>query len=157
MNQTPTRRASITKYLLLIALIAVALPVLYTSLPYGIDWGIHYRPAALAMLRGESPYEGHGYYNPPWTLLPFLPLALLPARVGRVAIFLISLAGFGVLLLRLHARPLAMAFFLSSSPIVACLYNGNLDWLPLLSLLLPAPFSLIIAAMKPQVGLGFIG
>ena len=142
------------RLIILIVLVGIALPVLYSSLPHGADWSDYYRPAALAMLRGENPYKGYGYYNPPWTLLPFIPIALLPARLGRLVIFLISLVGFGLLMILLRAKPLAMILFLSSAPVFGCLHDGNLDWLPMLSMFLPPAFGLMLAVTKPQVGLG---
>jgi len=146
------------KIALLIILAAVTIPLLYTSLPVGLDWRDAYRPAALVMLHGGDPYTGTPapFLNAPWTLLPFIPFALMPYQIGRVGIFIVGLAGFAYIAYKLKAKPLAMVIFLSSASVVGCLNNGNLDWLPMLSFVLPAPVGLLFAVMKPQVGIGVI-
>lgn len=64
-------------------------------LPEGVDWSWVVRPGCLALLRGESPYETVAYFGfPPWALLPFIPLALLPEAVGRGIVFALGLGGF---------------------------------------------------------------
>jgi hypothetical protein len=128
--------------------------MLYDGLPAEADWIVHYRPAARAMLAGGSPYEASGFFNPPWALLPLIPVALLPARAGLVAMFLVSGAAFLLLFSRLKIKPVSIALLLASSPVFACLVNGNIDWLPMLGAFLPAPLGLILAATKPQLGLG---
>lgn len=140
------------KLFILIALMMIAFLLL--PVPQEKEWIQFYRPAALAMLHGEDPYVGYGYYNPPWTLLPFIPIALLPDWIGRLTIFLMGLTAFITLLARLHAKPVAMVLFLTSMPALSCLQDGNLDWLPMLGVLLPAPIGLMLALTKPQIGLG---
>lgn len=146
------------RYLALAVLIAAALPLLYDTLSapgHALDdWNNHLRPAVYTMLRGGSPYYGTGFYNPPWTLLLLLPAALLPYHLSRLAIFLVSLAGFAYLIRRASSSPAVTVLFLTSLPVAASLENGNIDWIPLLSFVLPAPFALMLAAVKPQVGLG---
>jgi hypothetical protein len=123
-------------------------------MPDGTDWHDYFRPAALALVRGGNPYDVPGFYNPPWILVPLIPIALLPPALGRLALFLVSLAGFCALLVHLKPTPIAAALFLVAPPVVICLNDGNVDWLPMLSLLLPAPWALVLAATKPQVGGG---
>src|SRR6266498_2835997 len=96
------------RVILLLILLLIALPLLYYNLPIGQDWIQHFLPAALAMLHGESPYE-HGFYNAPWTLLPFLPLAPLPYPLGRLAIFLMGLSGFYFIAAKLSTGPLRLS------------------------------------------------
>jgi hypothetical protein len=83
----------------------VALIVLVGWLSYalppslGIDWQLTYRPAALALWRGENPYNPAiapqaPFFAAPWGLLPLLPLSLLPVEVGiAAAVAVIAAAG----------------------------------------------------------------
>jgi len=136
-------------------MIFVALASVY--LPSGVDWHLTFRPASLAVLSGQSPYSVEIFGLPPWGLIPFVPLALLPENVGRGVIFVMSLAGFGFAAHRLGARPIALAAFLISPPVVHCLLNANVDWLPILGFILPPQIGLFFVSVKPQVGFGVAG
>lgn len=142
--------------LLLLTLLPLCLIVtLYYGLPrwMGVDWVGAYRPAALAMLSGQSPYD-YPVYNAPWALLPFVPLALLPPHLGYVGTFILNAIGLGYIAWKLSGKRMVVLLFLTSYPAVGGLVVGGLDWLPMLSFVLPAPIGLIFAAMKPQIGLG---
>lgn len=161
MNKAENVRVGFWRYgklVMLSILIVAILPLLYLYLPIGLDWHNAYRPATLSMLRGESPYGmsefGQAFYNAPWALLPFIPFAMMPYQIGRVGVFLMGLAGFTVIAYQLKAQPISLLIFLTSAAVIGCLNNGNLDWLPMLSFILPARWGLIFAAMKPQIGIG---
>ena len=139
--------------LILVLLALAALALLYYLVPTGDDWAEFFRPSALALLGGETPY-GAGYYNAPWVLLPLIPIAVLPFQLGRTVFFVLSLVGFAYIARKLTSNPVSILLFMTSAPIVFCLNGGNLDWIPMLSFITPAPFSLIFAASKPQVGAG---
>lgn len=142
------------KKLILIFLILVALPSLYYSVSVGQDWYQFYRPATLALLQGQNPYEIRDFHNAPWALIPFIPFALMPYQIGRVGFFLLSLAGFFYIPYKLGAKPVSVILFITSYPVISCLNGGGIEWLPMLAFVTPAPISLIFAAMKPQVGIG---
>ncbi len=133
---------------------AILTGVVAVFLPFGIDWHLTFRPASLAVLSGKSPYTVDIFGLPPWGLLPFLPLALLPENIGRAIIFVASLVAFGFAAYRLGARPIALAAFLISPPVVHCLLNANVDWLPVLGFILPPQIGLFFVSVKPQVGFG---
>jgi len=118
----------------------------------GFDWVFAFRPAIMALLAGQSPYSLHGYQfvNAPWALLPLLPLALLPEWAGYLALIAISLCAFGFIAYRLKAAPLAMVAFLLSPFVLRCLYMGQIDWLPMIGVVLPPQIGLIFIATKPQ-------
>jgi hypothetical protein len=122
----------------------------------GYDWTHTYRPAALAMARGESPYTVDIYYAAPWALLPLIPFALLPTQAGIICIFLLGLSAFAFIAYKLGAKPVSMIIFLLSASVVGCLLWGNIEWMPLLAIVLPAPIGLIFAVIKPQVGIGIV-
>jgi hypothetical protein len=127
---------------------------LYSNLPVGQDWIQFFRPATLSILRGESPYKIKDFNNAPWTLLPFIPFVLLPYRIGRLGVFLLGFLAFAYVAYKLKAKPVSALMFMTSFPVIACLYGGGLDWMPMISFVTPAPIALIFAAMKPQVGIG---
>lgn len=133
---------------------SVALLVLGSLyLPQGIDWTLTFRPGALAMLRGESPYAAIPIYSaPPWTTLVLIPLAVLPEAVGRALLLAASLAALAYAAWRLGASPLALAVFVLSPPVLHCLLNANLDFVVVLGFVLPPPVGLFFIATKPQVG-----
>ena len=140
--------------LLFVLLVIPVVLLLSKYLPPGVDWEKFYRPAARELLFLRNPYNVPGYPNPPWALLPFLPLALLPSQVGRAIFLLLSLAGFGFAAYKLNARPLALAAFLVSPPVLHCLLNANIDWIPLLGFVLPPQIGLFFLMVKPQMGIG---
>lgn len=136
-------------------LVVAAIPILYTWLPPGDDWPLAFRSATLILLHGQSPYTaGIGFYNPPWALLPLIPITLLPFQLGRLVLFLVSLAAFAYSAHKLTSHPISIILFITSMPVVFCLLAGNLDWMVMVAFITPAPFALILAAIKPQVGVG---
>ena len=147
-------KAKITTLIILIAILTF---VLSTSLPdLGYDWTHTYRPAALAMVHGESPYSVDIYYAAPWAVIPLIPIALLPEKLGVAFMFLIGLFAFAYIAYKLNPKPIVIILFMLSAPVVGCLIWGNIEWMPLLGIVLPAPIGLIFAAIKPQVGIGLI-
>ena len=63
-----------------------------------------------------------------------------------------SLSGFGFAAYRMGAKPLTLGAFLVSPPVLHCLLNGNIDWMPLLGFVLPPQVGLFLVVIKPQVG-----
>ena len=126
-------------------------------LPPGIDWHLTNRPAALALIQGQSPYVVvTEVSSAPWGLLPLVPLALLPESIGRALLLLLSLGAIAYAALRLKASPLAFGAFLLSPPVLHGLLNANLDFLVLLGFVLPPPVGMFLITIKPQVG-GVVG
>lgn len=147
-------KAKIILLLILAALLFYVLVNIFGDLPIGRDWRITYRPAALEMAHGRSPYNISVFYAAPWSLIPLIPFALLPYNISNVCIFLLGLSAFAYTAYKLGATPAGMVIFLLSAAVVGCLLNGNIEWMPLLGLILPAPIGLIFAVTKPQVGIG---
>jgi hypothetical protein len=134
--------------------LAAAFAAVVKFLPVGLDWRDTYRPAALAMLRGESPFSVEIYYAAPWALIPLMPFALMPYAIGRAGVFVLGLAAFAFTAHRMGARGWVMVVFLCSAAVVGCLNNGNIEWMPLLGIVLPPQLGLVLLAVKPQVGVG---
>ncbi len=142
---------------LLAILVVVLVVVMSLTLPPGIDWRDTYRPATLAMLQGRNPYDLEvapeaPFFAAPWGLLPLIPLALLPLEVGRSILLIISLISFAYTGKRLGANRIGLAAFLLSPPVMHCLLNANVEWLPLLGFVLPPQIGLFFIAVKPQTG-----
>lgn len=123
------------------------------------DWDI-YRLAVKALLSGANPYlVGAGemrFFNPPWTLIPLIPLGIAPWYVGYLANALMSFIT--LLLVTRRLRISAWGFFLIAiSPMnLQSIIYGNIEWLPLLGLLAPSPLALLLFAIKPQATIGLI-
>lgn len=137
-----------------ICISVIAVWAMAKYLPVGLDWRDTYRPAALAMLNGESPFSVEIYYAAPWALVLLMPFAMMPYEIGRAGVFVLGLAAFAYVGYRMGARRWTMALFLCSAAVVGCLNNGNIEWMPLLGIVLPPQFGLILLAVKPQVGVG---
>lgn len=146
----------------LFALIAVAIAFLGIAfsiawfLPGGMDWVNTYRPATLNILAFRSPYTTQLFHSPPWTVLPLIPLALLPERVGYGLNFCLGTLATGYVAFRLGAKPLTIIAIILSYPVVFSNIYGNVDWLVYLGLLLPPRWGLFFVLTKPQAGIGLV-
>ena len=149
MTKTKILALSILTFALFYILIA-----LFPYLPIGMDWQQTYRPAALALAHGKSPFSVEIFYAAPWSLIPLIPFALLPYDVGNAGIFLLGLFIFAYVAYKLGANFKSMSIFLLSASVMGCLIYGNIEWMPLIGFILPAPIGLIFAIIKPQVGIG---
>lgn len=146
-----------TKKFPILIVTIVVLVVLYLAveyLPYGVDWNETYRPAALLLAKAKSPFGVEIFYAAPWILIPFIPIAWLPLEIGRAVIFVIGICVFAYTAYRLGAKPISMAAFLVSPPVVHCLINSNIEWLALLGVVLPPQIGLLLISAKPQIGVG---
>jgi hypothetical protein len=132
------------------------------NLEGGVDWFITQRPATLLLLQGRSPYDLNlseeydsisYYYNPPWTLIPLIPLAILPPAVSRAAMIVVSIIASGYCVYKLGASPGMTALFLLSPPVLMGVWNANIDWMVLLGFVLPPQIGLFFVVIKPQMGL----
>ena len=150
----PQAKASIV--LLLGVAVLYGFVHIFPNLYIGMDWEQTYRPAALAMAQGKSPYSVEIFYAAPWSVIPLIPFALLPPDLGNIGVFLLGLSAFAYVAYKLGAGPGSMSVFLLSASVVGCLVYGNIEWMPLLGLVLPAPIGLIFAVIKPQVGIGLV-
>lgn len=68
------------KIVLLGALLIAVLVLASIYLPVGVDWRDTFRPAALMLLAGKSPFAVDIFFAAPWNLLPLIPFALAQTR-----------------------------------------------------------------------------
>jgi hypothetical protein len=146
----PSTRVYQIVLIFLLAITLIMLGSLY--LPAGIDWRDTYRPATLALLTGESPYKVDIFFAAPWGLIPLIPFAILPEAIGRAALLLIGLGSFAYTAHKLGGKTIALIAFLLSPPVMHCLLNSNIEWLPLLGFILPPQIGLFFISIKPQIG-----
>lgn len=123
----------------------------YSYLP-AYDWEHYFRPAARELLAGRSPYNIGGFYNPPWVMALFMPLALLPERIGGGFIVIASLVAYAYIANRLGAGKLATIALLLSMPVVFDMHATNINWLVALGFVMPPQIGLFFVLAKPQVG-----
>ena len=123
-------------------------------LPYSIDWETVFRPAALAISSGRSPYQVDEFYAAPWGLLALIPVAHLAHNFGRGVYFVLSAAAYALVAYRLGARLLTLVAFLLSPPVLHGYMTGNIDWLVLSGLTFPPQIGLLFVMIKPQIGAG---
>jgi len=125
-------------------------------LPPAVNWHGAFRPAALAIIHGRSPYNAEGFFNPPWVAILLIPFAVLPENMGRAALVIVALAAYAYVAHKLGANKLAIGLSLLSHPVMHGILNGNIDWLAVLGFVLPTWLGLFFLMIKPQVGLAVI-
>lgn len=152
MGQIKVKQLAVGGWLFVIVVIVIAM--MADILPVGIDWQNTYRPATLAFLQGQSPFSVEIYYAAPWAVIPLIPFALLPYKLGRAGAFVLGLFAFGYIAHKLEAGKLTLTIFMLSAAVIGCLNNGNIEWMPLLGIVLPPQWGFILLAVKPQVGIG---
>lgn len=116
------------------------------------DWGYFWGAAK----KPWSPYEIPGFFNPPWVAFIFVPLGKLSfplsLAMNRSAILLTTM-----LLVRKFGGGFdAMVLALTSAPFAILFSTANIDWLPMLSMLLPCEAGLPFLFSKPQGTFGLL-
>ncbi len=123
----------------------------------GIDWRETYYPAARAVLEGANPYlAAPTFCNLPWTLIPMLPLAIFSERVSGALYFILTLALYAWVAVRLRASRTALIAFMLSSPVIYGMRMLNVDALALVGFILPPQIGLFFVLIKPQMGIAMI-
>lgn len=135
------------------ALVALVLAIYIYVPDLGIDWRDTYRPATLDLLSLQSPYQIKSYLNPPWVLIPLIPLAFLPVKIGAAILAVINLCSFLYAAIRLGAKPPAAIAILLSHPILFAAWYGQIDGILTIGLSLPPQIGLFFVLSKPQIGL----
>jgi hypothetical protein len=144
------------RLLMLVGIVVIILIVaLASTFPFGPDWRDVYHRAARDLVAGRNPHETTQprFLNPTWLLIPLVPLGIMPVEWGGAIFFLISIASFAYTAYKLGASPVAMSAFVFSPPVLHCLLNGNIDWIPLLGVTMPPQIGLFLVTAKPQIGL----
>ena len=123
----------------------------YLYFPLKSHWREIYYPALRAAIELRSPYDVPRFYNPPWTLLPLLPLAFLPVKVGSAVMSVATMCAFAYACYRLRASRAVMVLFLLCPTVAYNYFQVNVDWLALLGFFMPTQIGLFFLAIKPQL------
>lgn len=149
-------KKQIVKTLFTIAIFIIVIVVGSKVLSPGIDWRGAFRPAALALLRGESPYDTEGFMYPPWTALLLLPIAVFPVEIGQALLIFVYLFAVAFTAYKFGGNKISILFILASPPVLHGLLNGNIDGLVILGFVLPPWLGLFLLVIKPQISFGAI-
>lgn len=144
---------SYQKSLLIILLFLILITLFTIFLPPAVDWSNYYRPAAIAFIKGQSPYAIDGFINPPWVLIPMVPLLLLPESVGRAILAVSTILSLTYVSRKMGANLVGVIALLLCPPVIQLFIDGNIDWIVTLGFFLPPQIGLFFMAIKPQVGL----
>lgn len=120
---------------------------------FAADWTVAFRPATLELLAGRNPYALGDFYNPPWVLLPFIPLAPLHPGIGAFAIVIIGLFCHTYVAYRLGGDWYTSSIYLLSPAPFTDILLCNINWMIVLGFTLPPKIGLFFLLAKPQLGL----
>jgi hypothetical protein len=119
----------------------------------GVDWKIAYRPAAIEVLHGRTPYTVPRFVNPPWVLLPLLPIAFLSPPLGSAFMYVLNLFAFLFVMMRLRLNYWLIIPLLALSGMMVNQENGNIEGLLALGFILPPSIGMFFVLAKPQIGI----
>ncbi len=114
--------------------------------PLGVDWEETYSQLPA---HWRDPYEIKGFTSPPWIML-FLPHAWLPLDWGNAINLVLNILLIVVVIRRFSGGWLLLLLVFTSPPFFDLVRTNNVDWIPLLALLLPAMWGLPALVAKPQ-------
>lgn len=116
-----------------------------------IDWTLHFLPAINRILSGLNPYATDpGLFCPPWALIPLLPFWWDKLGIGYMAVTTVAVT-IAAWQLSEHDLVTTIAFMLNPLTL-ALLWQRNLDWMLLVGLATPAPYSTFLLLAKPHLG-----
>jgi hypothetical protein len=133
-------------WLLVALLVAGLIVALSRYYPVGVDWRLTY---AAASGHWRDPYSVPSFTNPPW-IMALLPHAWLPVQWGNAVNLVLNITLVLAVIARFRGGWPLMALVFTSPPFLDLVRTNNVDWIPLLALLLPAPWGLPLLALKPQ-------
>ena len=120
------------------------------------DYSISFYPAVRDLFQA-NPYGSADYvfFYPVWSLIPILPLTLLPVQVGNAILGVVSVITLGAVAYKLGAKPLQLALFLLLPQVLFGAKNGDyMDVLTAVGFILPPRWGLFFVLIKPQAGIG---
>lgn len=152
------RPQQIFAYALLVIAVLVAvsgLTMFYAQeFQLGVDWKYTYFRAAdnwrdPYVIPGLEPHE-QPFTNPPW-VLALLPHAFVfPQAVGAAVNSVINIVVILLVIRRFGGGWQTMAMTFTSMPFFDLMLKSNVDWIPMLALLLPPMWGLPLLIIKPH-------
>lgn len=140
--------------LVLAALLVIA--VYAASFLPTADWFDTFDPAARGVFSGQSPYDLISFANPPWAVIPLLPIVLLPPFYAHGLMFVVCFLLLGLIAYRLNASPITIVVFFLSPTTIGMLLGNNIDPIVVSGMLFPPMLGLFFLVMKPQIGFGVV-
>lgn len=114
--------------------------------PLAVDWDYTF---ANTPHHWRDPYAIPTFTSPPW-LVMLLPHAWLPVAWGNAINLCLNILLIALVIRRFHGGWQLMLLVYTSPPFLDLVRTNNVDWIPLLALLLPPMWGLPLLALKPQ-------
>jgi hypothetical protein len=124
----------------------LSLALLYWVMPIGVDW--EYTFSRLPDI-WKDPYQLWLFTNPPW-VMALLPHAWMPLRLGNAVNFLLNIVFVAAAVRWAGGGRMALLLAFTSPVFFDLARTNNVDWIPLLGLLLGPALGLPLLAVKPQ-------
>jgi len=138
--------------MLFIAAIVLITVIASERLPIGPDW----TSIADAVHHARQPFAQPGYFiGPPWEL-GMAPHALLPLPIGNAINMLITLGIVSWAVIASGGDLVSLALVLTSPALIGLLATNNLDWVPLVGVLIGPAFGPVLILSKPQSAAGIL-
>jgi len=128
---------------------------IYVTYPVLEHWKMIFRPAALELINFRNPYLVPKFFNPPWVLIPIIPFALLPEKLGNAFWAALSILGLGFTFRKMGANWYLTICFLLNPFTLYNMVQVNIDWIVAIGFILPPQWGLLLVMIKPQIG-GFL-
>lgn len=97
----------------------------------------------------RDPYAIPSFTSPPWIMI-FVPHAWLPVAWGNALNLCLNILLIALVIRRFNGGWPLMLLVYTSPPFLDLARTNNVDWIPLLALLLPPMWGLPILALKPH-------
>lgn len=114
--------------------------------PPGVDW---VETFSQVWRQWRDPYAIPTFANPPW-IFALLPHAILPLAWGNAINFGLNVAALVAISRRYGGDGLTLALVFTSPPFFDLARTNNVEWIPMLALLLPPSFGLPLLVLKPH-------
>lgn len=137
----------------LVCLLAVSFGVGLTAMNQG-DFNVFYN-AGQAVLNGVSPYavKEHGFFNPLYVAIAFVPFALLPMTIANKLFAGLTFFLCGIVFHLAARRDWRLTLLLMLTPFPLMLaYLANLDELVMLGAFISPLVGIWLILIKPQIG-----
>jgi hypothetical protein len=103
----------------------------------------------------SNPYVLEYFSTPPWSTILLAPLSVIPLELAVLLQLGLEFALLTILIVRYGGGRRNVLIMLTSYLAFDTSLEVNIDWIPILGMLLPVQWSMPFILLKPQVGLGY--
>jgi hypothetical protein len=121
----------------------------YYFSPPSVDWKETFFPVSRDLLH---PYRIRTYNYVPWGALLLSPFQFLSTRASTAVVAALNFLLPALLIIRRKGGLLPLALTLTCLPMLLAIFNGSLEWIPVLGFLLQNGWGLPLLLVKPQSG-----